>query len=194
MYAPGYLPIHVQIGELLLNETTSRKQFRKFSLVAQVYSMRGETAQATQLLRRIMQLNPMDLAVRSRLIEALMAQGKVDDAIREQIDLAETYYHLTELDMARTTYMTVLRLAQQSSSNRKWSTRILTRVADIDMQRMDWRQALRIFEQIRVLQPDDEKVRQKSDSTSIFRIGQENGWPYRAGQLYQFPGRERPAR
>jgi tetratricopeptide (TPR) repeat protein len=32
-------------------------------------------------------------------------------------------------------------------------------MADIDMQRMDWRQALRIFEQIRTLEPDDITVR-----------------------------------
>ena len=173
MYAPGYLPLHIQIGEFLLKENRLQEAIQKFSIVAQVYSVRGEAAQAAQLLRRIIQLNPMDLSVRGRLIEALMAQGKVDEAIREDLDLAETYYRLTELEMARTTYTSALRLAQQSSSNRKWSTRILTRIADIDMQRMDWRQALRIFEQIRVLQPDDEKVHQNLIDIN-FRIGQEN--------------------
>jgi tetratricopeptide (TPR) repeat protein len=173
MYAPSYLPIHIQIGELLLKENHVQEAGQKFSIVAQVYTLRGETTQATQLLRRIMQLNPMDLSVRGRLIEALMAQGKVDEAIREDLDLAETYYRLTELDMARKTYMTALHLAQQSSSNRKWNIRILTRLADIDMQRMDWRQALRVFEQIRILQPDDEKVRQNLIDIN-FRIGQES--------------------
>jgi tetratricopeptide (TPR) repeat protein len=173
MYAPGYLPIHIQVGELLLKEGHVQEAVQKFTIVAQVYSVRGETAQSTLLLRRIMQLNPMDLSVRSRLIEALMSQGKVDEAIREDLELAETYYRLTELDMARKTYMTALRLAQQSSSNRKWSTRILTRIADIDMQRMDWRQALRVFEQIRILQPDDERVRQNLIDIN-FRIGQES--------------------
>jgi tetratricopeptide (TPR) repeat protein len=173
MYAPGYLPIHIQIGELLLKENREQEAIQKFSIVAQVYSARGETAQATQLLRRVMQLSPMDLSVRGRLIDTLMAQGKVDEAIREDLEMAETYYRLTELEMARKTYMTALRLAQQSSSNRKWSTRILTRIADIDMQRMDWRQALRVFEQIRVLQPDDEKVRQNMIDIN-FRIGQDS--------------------
>jgi len=32
-------------------------------------------------------------------------------------------------------------------------------MADIDMQRLDWRQALRIFEQIRTLEPDDITIR-----------------------------------
>jgi len=172
-YAPSYLPLHIQIGELLLKENHIQEAVQKFLLVAQVYSVRGESTQATQLLRRVIQLNPMDLSVRNRLIEALMAQGKVDEAIREDIDLADTYYRLTELEVARKTYMAALRLAQQSSLSRKWSTRILGRIADIDMQRMDWRQALRVFEQIRVLQPDDEKVRQNLIDINL-RLGQEN--------------------
>ena len=32
-------------------------------------------------------------------------------------------------------------------------------MADIDMQRLDWKQAMRVFEQIRTLRPDDEGVR-----------------------------------
>jgi len=32
-------------------------------------------------------------------------------------------------------------------------------MADIDLQRLDWRRAVRVFEQIRTLRPDDEEVR-----------------------------------
>ena len=35
----------------------------------------------------------------------------------------------------------------------------MRRMADIDMQRLDWRQALRIYEQLRTLEPDDPSVR-----------------------------------
>jgi tetratricopeptide (TPR) repeat protein len=172
IYAPNYLPLHIQIAELLLKDNHIQEAIQKYLIVAQTYNVRGETTQATQLLRRIIQLNPVDLSIRSRLIESLMAQGKIDEAIHEDLELADTYYRLTELDVARKTYMGALRLAQQSNSNRKWSSRILNRVADIDMQRMDWRQALRVFEQIRILQPEDEKVRQNIIDIN-FRIGQE---------------------
>ncbi len=172
-FAPGYLPLHVEIGELLLKEGFLQEAIQKFSIVAQVYNVRGKADQAVRLFRRIIQLNPMDLSVRSLLIDSLVLQGSVDEAIREDLDLADTYYRLTEWDSARKTYMDALRLAQQSSSNRKWSTKILAKIADIDMQRMDWRQALRVFEQIRILQPDDSKVRLNLIDIN-FRIGQEN--------------------
>ena len=173
MFAPGYLPLHIEIGELLLKENHTQEAIQKLLIVAQVYSVRGETDQAIGLLRRIIQLNPMDLTIRNRLIEALIGQGNVDEGIREYLDLADTYYRLTEFDSARKTYMLALRQAQQSNASRKWSTKILMRIADIDMQRMDWRQALRVFEQIRILQPDDEKARLNLIDIN-YRIGQEN--------------------
>ena len=48
---------------------------------------------------------------------------------------------------------------------------ILQRMADIDMQRLDWKQAIRVYEQIRTLRPDDEGVR-KSLIDLSFRMGQ----------------------
>jgi tetratricopeptide (TPR) repeat protein len=157
-YAPTYLPLHTLIGDLLIQEGRTQDAIAKYTVVAEAYSVRGEATQAVNLLRRIVQVAPMDLAVRTRLIEQLAARGMVDEAVIEYIDLGDIYYRLAELDMARKTYTTALRLAQQGGANRAWSVKILRRMADIDMQRLDWRQALRIFEQLRTLEPDDVTV------------------------------------
>jgi tetratricopeptide (TPR) repeat protein len=95
----------------------------------------------------------------------------MDDAIREYLELADTYYRLAELDMARKTYTTALRVVQQANADRKWNVHILQRMADIDMQRLDWKQAIRIYEQIRTLRPDDEGVRKNLIELSL-RLGQ----------------------
>jgi tetratricopeptide (TPR) repeat protein len=159
-YAPTYLPLHILIGELLIREGRTQDAMNKFTIVANAYSVRGEGAQAINILKRIIQLSPMDLASRTRLIEQLIARGQVDEAIGEYMDLADIYYRLAELDMARKTYTTALRLAQQPNANRDWSIKVLQRMADIDMQRLDWRQAIRVYEQIRTLRPDDSSVRE----------------------------------
>ncbi len=159
-YAPTYLPLHILIGELLIREGRTPEAMSKLTIVANAYSVRGEGAQATKILKRIIQLSPMDLASRTRLIELLTARGQVDEAIGEYMDLADIYYRLAELDMARKAYTTALRLAPQPNANRNWSIKILQRMADIDMQRLDWRQAIRVFEQIRTLRPDDASVRE----------------------------------
>jgi tetratricopeptide (TPR) repeat protein len=158
-YAPQYLPLHTLMGDLLVQERRTPEAIAKFTTVAQAYSVRGEPNQATKLLRRVIELAPMDLAARSRLIEQLVARGQVNDAINEYLDLADIYYRLAELDMARKTYTTALRLVQQANADRSWNVHILQRMADIDMQRLDWKQAMRIFEQIRTLRPEDQIVR-----------------------------------
>ncbi len=160
LYAPTYLPLHILIGELLIRDGRTEDAITKFTMVANSYSVRGEAAQATSVLKRVIQLSPMDLDSRNRLIEQLTARGQLDDAVAEYLDLADIYYRLAELDLARKVYTTALRMAQQPSSNLDWSIKILQRMADIDMQRLDWRQAIRVYEQIRTIRPDDSSVRE----------------------------------
>ncbi len=160
LYAPTYLPLHILIGELLIREGRRPEAILKFSSVANAYSVRGEGAQATNVLRRVIQLAPMDLGLRNRLVDQLVARGQVDDAISEYMELADIYYRLAELDMARKAFTTALRQAQQPNANRSWSVKILQRMADIDMQRLDWRQAIRVYEQIRTILPDDFSTRE----------------------------------
>ena len=170
-YAPTYLPLHTLMGDLLIRENHTEEAIAKFNAVAQAYSVRGEAAQAAKLLRRVIQLAPMDMVARSKLIDQLVARGQMDDAIREYLELADTYYRLAELDMARKTYTTALRVVQQANADRKWNIHILQRMADIDMQRLDWKQAIRVYEQIRTLRPDDEGVRKNLIELSL-RLGQ----------------------
>jgi tetratricopeptide (TPR) repeat protein len=158
-FAPTYLPLHTLIGELLIEEGRIQDAITKFTVVAQAYDIRGETAQATIILHRIIELAPMDLNARTRLVEHLVARGQVEEALNEYLDLADIYYRLAELDMARKTYTAALRQAQRSNNNSEWSVKILMHMADIDMQHLDWKQALRIYEQVRTIRPDDMVVR-----------------------------------
>lgn len=172
-HAPTYLPLHIIMGDLLVQEGHIPDAITKFSVVAHSYSVRGEVMQATKLLRRIIQISPMDLGARNRLIDQLVARGQVDDAIQEYLELAAIYYRLAELDMARKTYTNALRLIQQGSASRDWNIHILQRMADIDMQRLDWKQALRVFEQIRTLSPEDDSARKQLIELNL-RMGQQD--------------------
>jgi len=157
--APTYLPLHSLIGDLLVREGHTNEAIAKYTTIATAYSVRGESSQATKILRRVTELAPMDLNARTRLIDQLIVRGEVDEAINEYLEVADIYYRLAELDMARKTYTNALRVVQQSNADRSWNVHILQRMADIDMQRLDWKQAMRVFEQIRTLRPDNENVR-----------------------------------
>jgi tetratricopeptide (TPR) repeat protein len=153
--APTYLPLHTLVGDLLLQDGRTQEAITKYSVVAQAYSVRGEPAQAVGLFRRIVEAAPMDMTMRTRLIEQLAACGQVDEAVGEYLEVGDIYYRLAELDQARTTYATALQLSQQRGGKRAWNIKLLKRMGDIDMQHLDWRQALRVFEQLRGLEPDD---------------------------------------
>jgi tetratricopeptide (TPR) repeat protein len=103
----------------------------------------------------------MDLSARTRLIDQLVSHGQVEEAINEYLELADLYYRVAELDMARKTYTDALRVVQQTNADHSWNIHILQRMADIDMQRLDWKQALRVYEQIRTLRPDDPGIRKQ---------------------------------
>jgi tetratricopeptide (TPR) repeat protein len=160
-HAPTYLPLHSLMGDLLMQESRTQDAIAKFSVTAHAYGVRGEVVQASKLLRRVIQLSPMDLSARARLIDMLVSHGQVDDAINEYLELAELHYRLAELDMARKTYTNALRVVQQTNADHSWNIHILQRMADIDMQRLDWKQALRVYEQIRTLRPDDPGIRKQ---------------------------------
>jgi tetratricopeptide (TPR) repeat protein len=170
-HAPTYLPLHVYVGDLLMQQDHLAEAIDKYSLVAQVYSARGEASRAIDLLHRVIRLAPMDLKARDRLIEQLLASGMVNEAIQEYLSLADVYYNLADLNRARETYAEAIRLAHQAKADRGILIQILHQMADIDLQSLDWRQAVRVYEQIRKLQPSDQKARARLIELN-FRLSQ----------------------
>ena len=171
-YAPTYLPLHSYMGELLRKQGLLQDAITKLMVVARTFTIRGEPQRAMDIYRKIGEWAPMDLNARSRLIELLISQNNNEAAIQEYYELADTYYNLADLVMARKTYTEALRLAQQSRVDSSFRVQILHRMADIDLQSLDWRQALRIYEQIRTQEPADEKARYSLIELN-YRLGQE---------------------
>ncbi len=170
--APTYLPLHVQMAELLIQEGRVQDAVDKFLLVATLYTLRGESEQAIRLLTRVTQMAPMDLSVRQRLIDLLNAQGKVDASLQQYVDLAGVYYRLAELDKSRQTYLDALKLIQRSKNGRSWAAQILPKMADIDLQRLDMKSALHSYEQLRSVVPEETEPRVLLVNL-LFRTGQD---------------------
>jgi len=173
LHAPYYLPLHIQIGELLMKDGQIQAASEKMMLVARLYSLRGEIGSAVQALRRVTQNSPLDIEVRQQLIQLLTKQGRSRDAVLESIQLAGTYYQLAQVDLARDTYANALRMAQQAHLERSIAVKILYHIADIDQQRLDWRSAVRILEQIRSLEPNDSAARSRLVNL-YFKLGQDD--------------------
>jgi tetratricopeptide (TPR) repeat protein len=147
------------MAEILMAEHKGEAAAAKYSAVAESYRVRGEPGRAASIMTEVLRLSPLDLSVRQKLINLLLEQGNVSEALGHYTELADTYYQLTDVDSAHTAYKAALQLAQQSGGDKSWSVKILHKIADIDMQRLAWRDALKDYEQIKTIAPTDQKAR-----------------------------------
>jgi tetratricopeptide (TPR) repeat protein len=172
-YSPVYLPLHAKIADLLVKEGRLQAAVEKFNTTSDLYHVSGETPQAINLLRRASKSIPMDLAIRQKLIELLNSQGRIEEVLNEYMELARIYYQLAELDMARKTCLTGVKLAQEAPNGRAWVIKFMNRIADIDVQRLDWRNAIKVYTQLNSLQPEEPSTRMKLIDLNL-RLGQKS--------------------
>jgi tetratricopeptide (TPR) repeat protein len=101
----------------------------------------------------------------------LKQHGRIEQSLEHFLALGETHYQLAQVDKARETYQEALRLVPQADDSESWKMRILRLLADIDMQRFDWRRALSAYKELRQLDPEDE-VTAITLIGLYFRVGQ----------------------
>ena len=205
--APTYLPVHRQLAQVMVAMDKVNEAVSKFVVVADAYRMRGSMRSAIAIYQRALKLTPMDTKVRAKLIDLLSSYGAVDQALEHYMILADSHYHQAQMDQTRETYQEALKLTPRGSPERQWRVRILHRIGDIDMQRVDWKRAVAVYEQIRTLAPDDERARSTLmdlyyrlnrperaiiEMDNLVRIYQESGETERVFTLIEDAVRERP--
>jgi tetratricopeptide (TPR) repeat protein len=160
-FAPTYLPLHTYMGELLLKQEHLKEAIEKFGAIAQTYRARGEMLHAEKILQRLIKAAPMDLEARKQLITLQEERGQYDQAVQEKVNLAGVYYNLADLTRAHEVYLDAYQLAQNTGSNSETSINILHNLADIEIQRLDWKYAAELYEQIKSIKPDDSQAAEK---------------------------------
>lgn len=157
--APEFLPAHQRIGQILLERGNIPEAMIKYNLIAEVYELRNDFERAMQILREAVRIAPMDIALHQSLIALFKKREMWDDLLNQYIDLADAYYQLADLDAARSTTESAIKLAEKLQTSQERMTQLLHRLGEIDVQRLDLRQAMRTYEQIRRSNPDDERAR-----------------------------------
>lgn len=175
--APTFLPLHVTIGDLLMEEGKISGAVTKYLAVADVYTVQGKTERALAMLNKVIELQPMNIEIRQRRIDLLEEYGQKEEAIQEYINLAEVFFSLAELDSARSSYVKALAISKTLTDGGNTRLRLLQRLADLDIQRLDWESAITTYEEIGEVAPRNQKA-----SISIIDLN------YR---LSKFPAAER---
>jgi len=173
--APTYLGLHLRLAEVFARQERLEEAIAKYMAVAKVYHMRGDDRQAIGVYKRVLKMSPMDVNVRAKMIDLLVNQGQIDQALEQYMSLADDYYQLAQIDKTLEKYYEALRLASRASNERTWKVQILRKIGDINMQRVDWRGATVAYEEIKALSPDDERVR-----TYLFDLYQKQGQIHKA--------------
>jgi tetratricopeptide (TPR) repeat protein len=156
--APTYIPIHRQLTQILLAMGKGDEAVSKLVVIADVYLTQDNLRQAVATYQRALKLAPMDTWVRTKLIDLLISHGEIDRALEHYLMLADSHYHLARMDQAREVYQEALKLAPRGTPGQQWEVRILHKIGDIDVQRVDWRNAIEVYSQIRKIAPDDERA------------------------------------
>lgn len=156
--SPEYLPAHIQLAEVLAQQGRREAASRKFVTIANTYRARGDVNGGIAAYEKVIELSPMDLTVRARLIDLLRQHHRIDRALEHYVALGEAYYQLAQVDKARESYQEGLKLASQSADTDKWKAKLLQLTADIDMQRLDWKRALSCYKELCQLRPEDERA------------------------------------
>ncbi len=156
--APSFLPLHVTIGDLLMEQNKISGAVTKYLAVADVYAVQGKTERALTMLKKVIDLQPMNIEVRQRQIDLLEEFGKKEEAINEYINLAEVFFPLAELDSARSAYSKALILASSLADDGGLRLKLLHRLADIDIQRLDWESAINTYLDICEFSPRNKKA------------------------------------
>jgi tetratricopeptide (TPR) repeat protein len=157
--APDYLPLHLRMAEMMYKNNQIEAAIDKFLTIANTMAARGDNHQAMAIYQRILRLAPMDVNIRNRLIEMLVSYGQIDRALEQYMALADTYYQLASTEKAREKYLEALALAPRGTTGRLWTSQIMHKLGELDMERGDWRRAVQTYEQIKKFDPSDEKAR-----------------------------------
>lgn len=157
--APTYLPLHLRLAEIFTQDGRIEDAVTKYQTVADLYLVREETRQAIGVYKRILRLMPMDVVIRSRLIDLLISSGEIDQALDQYLALADAYYQMAQVSKSLEKYTEALRLVPRASDEAVWRVRLLRKMADIHMRRANWNDAVQLYRQLVSSAPEDERAR-----------------------------------
>jgi len=171
-HVPTYLGLHSRMADMLLKSGRVEEALLKFRVIAATHLVRGEHQQAADIYERIVDFAPVDIQARTQLIQLLGQMNKPERAVQQYLEMAELYRQMAEIDSARDTLEEALEVVQRENVGKAYSLKILHMMGDIDSSKLDWRKALRVYDQILSLDSGDEKARMRVIDLNL-RLGSE---------------------
>lgn len=161
VYAPFCLPLHIQLAEISIRQNRIEEAIQKYLLIAQLYELRGIPQRVLEILRRLVNLNPIDINLRAKLINALVRYNRLGDAVDQYLQLAEILYEMADLKGAIESYRHALALSAKLPEKNQYNNLILPRLFQLYLQTMHWKEAVKVGESLKEIQSDNLELRRQ---------------------------------
>jgi tetratricopeptide (TPR) repeat protein len=102
--APQYLDVHLLLGEIYVRQGKIEQAIAKYTVLVDRYLVGGRVDDAIATYRRILQLEPNNLAFRMKVIELLSRQGRSEEVLTERLAAADAYLRMGYADRAIAEY------------------------------------------------------------------------------------------
>ena len=156
--SPDFLPGHLQLAQLMADQDRVDIAVDKFVMIGDTYNVRGDVKAAVETYERALEYAPSNIPTRKQLVELLVKSQQLDRAVDHAVAMGEAFYGLAQVDKARMAYVDALKITAQLPDGDQRRPDLLRRIADIDLQRLDWKEAIAAYSELSKLDPTDENA------------------------------------
>jgi|GEM_PF-983934 len=97
---PLYLPVHMMLGDIYLAQNKVGEAITKYQTVMDTYMARREPSNAAEVCNRLLELQPDNPSLQAKLGMLLMEAGRVDEAAKALLAIADRYYRAGDIRRA----------------------------------------------------------------------------------------------
>ncbi len=148
---PALLEAHLTLGDLYARQGLAAEAKASLKTAYDKCVNRNKLRDAGGVLRKLVELDPADLQVRSRLAELYAREGRTDKAAEEFLALADELVKKGHRQEA-------LQLLEKAIKTGQRSPKMLSEVARVHLVQKDYERALPYLEEARKASPDDHDI------------------------------------
>lgn len=156
--APTYLPAHIRLAEILVKQGRLGDANAKYQTIAELCMIQGDLKRAEAMYRNALKIVPEDVGTRSKLIDLLVQQNRIEEAIEQYLELGESFARVNQVGKALEKFAEGIRLATRARHSSKTLLTLRHRLAEMRARQNDFAGALSAYQEIRQQSPEDERA------------------------------------
>lgn len=156
--APTYLPAHIRLAEVLFKQGRLAEANAKYQTLAELCTVQGDIKRAEAMYRHALKIVPEDVGTRAKLIDLLVQQNRIEEALEQYLELGESFASVNQVGKALEKFAEGVRIATRARHSSKMLLTLRHRLAEMRARQNDFAGALSAYQEIYQQSPDDERA------------------------------------